>query len=262
MREWNAEVYHRVSNPQFEWGLTVLERLALGGGELVLDVGCGTGRLTAKLADRVPRGRVIAVDQSFNMLAAAREYFHPHHGHHTAFVHANALALPFAGIADAIFSTATFHWIADHPRLFSSVFAALRPGGRLVAQCGGHGNLARAHEWIRQLSLDPVFAPHFARWERPWEFADAATTERRLREAGFVGICTGIEPELVTFPDPESFREFMEHIVARPFLARLEAAADRERFLDALTSLASRDSPPFQLDYWRLNLDARRPENR
>ena len=62
MREWNASVYHRVSNPQLEWGLPVLARLPLTGDEVVLDVGCGTGRLTDRLAERLPRGRVAAVD--------------------------------------------------------------------------------------------------------------------------------------------------------------------------------------------------------
>jgi SAM-dependent methyltransferase len=74
MREWNAETYHRVSDPQWHWGLAVLNRLRLAGDELALDVGCGTGRLTEVLARRLPRGRVIGVDLSANMLAAARQH--------------------------------------------------------------------------------------------------------------------------------------------------------------------------------------------
>jgi trans-aconitate 2-methyltransferase len=260
MREWNAGVYHRVSNPQLEWGLAVLERLRLDGDELVLDVGCGSGRLTEKLVERLPRGRVVGVDQSFNMLAAAREYLQDRHARQMTFIQANALALPCVGTADAIFSTATFHWIRDHPRLFASLFAALRPGGQLVAQCGGIGNLARVHAWSQRLFLEATFARYFDDWDEPWEFADAATTHRRLQGAGFVDIRTSVEPAAVEFLDAGSFREFVEHIVARPFLARLPEPQDRERFLDGLTSLAAKDDPPFQLDYWRLNLDGRRPE--
>ena len=133
MREWNADTYHRVSNPQFDWGLPVLARLPLEGHELVLDVGCGTGRLTRELAARVPRGRVIAVDRSANMLAVAGAYL-AQSAVPVRLVQADAASLPFRGVADAVFSTATFHWVLDHPRLFGSVYAALKPGGRFVAQ--------------------------------------------------------------------------------------------------------------------------------
>ena len=144
-REWNASTYHRVSSPQFAWGQAVLDRLPLRGNETVLDVGCGTGRLTELLAGRLPHGRAIGIDQSVNMLATARTATRASVRGRIAFVQADAAALPIAGRADAIFSTATFHWVLDHDRLFRSLFAALTPGGRLVAQCGGGPNLERQH---------------------------------------------------------------------------------------------------------------------
>src|SRR5262245_13304699 len=135
MREWNAaDTYHRVSEPQLRWGLKVLDRLRLTGDELVIDVGCGTGRLTEHVARRVPRGRVVGVDLSANMLQTAREYLTPIAGARVALVQADASALPFHQTADAIFSTATFHWVLDHDALFKGLFDALKPGGRLVAQ--------------------------------------------------------------------------------------------------------------------------------
>src|SRR5215471_6400551 len=115
MREWDGATYHRVSNPQFEWGTVVLDRLPLRGDELVLDVGCGTGRLTEKLIDRLPRGRVLAIDVSANMLHVAREYLRFSFGTRIQFALADAAALPICEKADAIFSTATFHWVHDHP---------------------------------------------------------------------------------------------------------------------------------------------------
>src|SRR4029450_13874474 len=145
-REWNADVYHRVSDPQRAWGAEVLSRLPLAGTELVLDVGCGTGRLTFELLQRLPRGRAIGVDLSANMIAAAGRYLLPPFTSHIDFVRADAAALPFVGCADAIFSTATFHWVRDHDRLFSSLYSALKPGARLVAQCGGACNLHRLHD--------------------------------------------------------------------------------------------------------------------
>ena len=120
MREWNAETYHRVSNPQFDWGMVVLARLPLDGGECVLDVGCGTGRLTEQLLARLPLGRVIGIDQSTNMVSVAREYL-KRHGDRLQLLVADAAALPIREEADAVFSTATFHWVLDHPRLFRSL---------------------------------------------------------------------------------------------------------------------------------------------
>src|SRR5688500_17779028 len=113
MREWNAEHYHEISNPMFAMAMPVLDRLPLRGDELVLDVGCGSGLVTAKLAERVPAGRVVAIDMSVNMLATARDHLGPL-APGVGYVLADAASLPFNRVADAIFSTATFHWVLDH----------------------------------------------------------------------------------------------------------------------------------------------------
>jgi trans-aconitate methyltransferase len=261
MREWNAETYHRVSNPQFDWGTVVLARLPLDGSECVLDVGCGTGRLTERLLARVPHGRVIGIDQSSNMVSVARDYLHAHSDRLQLLV-ADAAALPLREQADAVFSTATFHWVLDHPRLFRSLYDALKPGGRLVAQCGGAGNLARIHHRTEALMADAAFAPHFTQWSNPWEFADAQTAARRLADAGFEEIQTSIEQSPVVFPDAPTFRTFVTNVICRPHLACLPDAATKDAFIDRLTQLAANDNPPFELDYWRLNLSARRPRSR
>jgi trans-aconitate 2-methyltransferase len=259
MREWNAETYHRVSEPHVQWGMRVLDRLPLAGDELVLDVGCGTGRLTEKLLERLPNGRALAVDQSVNMLDTARRYLTPRFRAQIHFVLADATALPVAGRAHALFSTATFHWVLDHPALFRSIHAALRPGGRLVAQCGGGPNLERLHARCDRLLHDRAFAAYFAEWREPWNFADAETTARRLSDADFVDIVTSVEPSPVIQPDAAAYREFVANVICRPFLARLPDEKLRDRFMDALTTKAAGDMPAFELDYWRLNMEARRP---
>jgi trans-aconitate methyltransferase len=257
MREWNAETYHRVSTPQFDWGTVVLARLPLEGNECVLDVGCGTGRLTARLLERLPRGRVIGIDQSSNMVRVARDYLQPN-GPRAQLVVADASALPMREWADAVFSTATFHWVLDHPRLFRSLRDALKPGGRLVAQCGAAQNLARIHHRTEDVMADSRFAGYFTTWSEPWEFADAATTARRLTAAGFADVETSVEQAPVVFPDAETFRAFITNVICRPHLACLPDAPAREAFIALLTDLAAGDNPPFELDYWRLNMDARR----
>jgi trans-aconitate 2-methyltransferase len=241
--------------------MVVLARLPLDGGECVLDVGCGTGRLTEQLLARVPRGRVIGIDQSSNMVSVAREYLKAQ-GDRLQLLVADAAALPIREEADAVFSTATFHWVLDHPRLFRSLHDALKPGGQLVAQCGGAGNLARIHHRTDVLIRDARFEPYFAKWSDPWEFADAETTAQRLAEAGFEDIHTSIEQSPVMFPDAETFRAFITNVICRPHLAYLPDTATKDAFIDRLTRLAANDAPPFELDYWRLNLSARRPRRR
>src|SRR3954471_24568760 len=131
-RDWDASAYHRLSAPLAAMGVDVLDRLELAGDETVLDAGCGTGKVTRVLHDRLPRGHVIAVDAAPSMVEQARAAL-------PAAVdvrQADLLDLALERPVDAVLSTATFHWIADHDRLFAALHAALRPGGRLVAQCG------------------------------------------------------------------------------------------------------------------------------
>jgi trans-aconitate methyltransferase len=252
VKVWNAVDYHRRSAPQFAWGVRVLERIELRGDEHALDAGCGSGRLTAELANRLPHGCAVGCDLSENMTREAARLL----GGGSAVVCADLLDLPFAATFDLVFSTATFHWVKDHSRLFKSLLRVLKPGGRLEAQCGGERNLYHVHRRALALAATRAFRPHFATWTEPWEFAGPATTTRRLRDAGFGFARCWREPAPTTFPDAESYRGFLDTVVMRPFLAHLSTADLRASFLDALTDAASHDDPPFTLDYWRLNITA------
>ena len=107
--EWDAASYHRLSAPQFSWGKQVIGRLRLGGGETVMDAGCGSGRITALLLERLPRGRVAAVDLSQNILEEARSHLAPRFGRRAGFVRSDLASLPFDKVFDGVFSTAAFH---------------------------------------------------------------------------------------------------------------------------------------------------------
>lgn len=259
-REWDATTYHRVSNPQFAWGQRVLDRVPLRGDETVIDAGCGTGRLTGELLERLPRGRVIAVDQSANMLQVAREHLEPRFGDQVSFLCRDLANLGLDEVADVVFSTATFHWVLDHPALFREIFQALKPGGWLVAQCGGGSNLARLLQRAASLSDAPPYAPFFAGWSRPWEFADDIVTRDRLQDAGYVAIETDLEAAPTALDDAGVYAEFLTGVILRTHLERLPDAGLRSRFVTTLTENATTDDPPFGLDYWRLNLRGRRPE--
>jgi trans-aconitate 2-methyltransferase len=255
--EWNADRYHNLSAPQQTWGRRVLDRLALTRGEQVLDVGCGTGRVTGELAARTSGGRVVALDRSPAMLAAAREWLRDH-APSVRLLQADAAALPFRRTFDAVFSNATFHWVHDHSALFRSLITALKPGGRLVAQCGGGPNLAQLLGRAAHLMREPRFAPYFEDWTDPTYYSDADTAARRMRAAGFEAIAVSLEPAPTSFDSPREFQEFIESVCVRHHMARLPPG-ERQGFLRELTVAAAADSPPLTLDYWRLNVSGQRP---
>ena len=257
MSDWNAERYHDLSSPQQAWGRRVLERLPLAGNEHVLDLGCGTGRVTEELRRRLPYGRLVAADRSDNMVETASAWLRQH-APGTWVVQADGAALPFRRALDAVFSTATFHWILDHSALFRSIITALKPGGRLVAQCGGGPNLALLRGRADRLRGEPRFENYFDEWSEPWYYADVESTKRRLASAGFVEIDVSLEEAPTPFPSAESFQEFIATVCVRPHLDRLPVT-ERKMFLNQLTIAAAADSSAFTLDYWRLNISARRP---
>ncbi|HEY8038958.1 MAG TPA: methyltransferase domain-containing protein [Polyangiaceae bacterium] len=257
MGDWDAKVYERVSEPQFRWGQRVLERLPLRDDEAVLDAGCGAGRLTELLADRVPRGRVVALDASEGMLERARLRL-SRFGDRVTFVKADLAKHVERPAVDAVFSTATFHWVLEHDALFSSIHASLKPGGALIAQCGGAGNLTRLRGRTARLRASAEYAPLFADFREPWHYATPEETRRRLERTGFVDARAWLEPAATPFEDAATFREFLVHVILRDDLGRIGDEALREKFVDALVDAAGKDTPAFELDYQRLNIEAKR----
>ena len=251
-REWNAATYHRVSGPQVSWGRKVLSRVQLKGNETLLDAGCGTGRLTEDLLQALPDGRVVGVDLSQNMLQTAREHL-ADYGNRVQYVAADLSDLPFHQAFDGIFSTAAFHWVTDHDKLFRSLHRALKPGGWMVAQCGGGANLARLRGRAMRL-IRNEYKEFFHGFREPWEYADAETTADRLRRARFENIETSTEPAPTTFSSPKEFSEFIRNVVFHRHLERISDPALRDAFIAELTNEAMKDDPPLTLDYWRLNL--------
>jgi trans-aconitate 2-methyltransferase len=244
-RDWDGTSYDRISATMEALGRDVLERLELGGDEFVCDAGCGSGRITEALIERLPRGRVIGVDQSESMIEAARRRL----GARAELRVGDLLELELEEPADAILSTATFHWIGDHPRLFERLHGALRPGGRLVAQCGGRGNIDVLRGRARKVCERDPYAEHFEDWRAPWNYAGPEETRERLIAAGFAAA----ECWLKEAPrEPEEPREFLSTIVLGPHVQQLPVEL-REPFMDdVLTELGT----PVVVDYIRLNIDA------
>lgn len=245
-REWDAKTYDAISDPQFSWGMEVLERLELRGDESALDAGCGSGRVTEELMKRLPSGRIIAVDGSEAMIAEARERL----GDRASYVVADLSELEVDEPVDLVFSTATFHWILDHDRLFERLRTALRPGGRLVAQCGGEGNVAEHAKAIATVAARPEFAGHFIEMTGMWNFASPEETEAKLRGAGFDQARCWLEPKPV---QPEHPLDFTSTVTLGPLLAQLPGEK-RRPFAEAILEESEK---PLVLDYVRLNIEAR-----
>jgi trans-aconitate 2-methyltransferase len=252
--DWDADAYHRISGPQFAWGQRVLARLDLRGDEVVLDAGCGTGRLTSLLAARVPEGRIISMDRSAAMTRSARTLLPDEVG----VVQADLLALPFGRAFDVIFSTATFHWVLEPAGLHAQLFTALKGGGRLHAQCGGAGNLTRLHARMHALMRDARYADRYTDWREPWYFATPEATVASLEAAGFTDIRCDLEDAPTRFADEAAYREFTDRVVLADYFTRV-SAKEREDMLDVLCDAAAADEAPYTLDYVRLNMSATRP---
>jgi trans-aconitate 2-methyltransferase len=240
---WDAGTYDRSSDPQQAWAAEVRERLeGVSPDATVLDVGCGTGRVTETLLALVPNGRVLAVDASADMIELARRRL----GDRADVWCQNVLDLNLTSPVDVIISTATLHWVTDHDRLWKTLARALKPGGVLEIQCGGQGNIARVREAIEAAAEET--APELADWS-PWEFAGPADTERRLRDAGFETVRCWLAERPA---NPDDVDAFVRTSILPAHLERLPEER-RERFAAAVTSQVR---PP--LDYVRLNVSARK----
>jgi trans-aconitate 2-methyltransferase len=249
-RAWDGRSYDRVSGPMEALGRDVLGRLELNGDETVLDAGCGSGRVTEALIERLSAGpgadgKVIAVDMSSSMVDAARNRLGPRADLRVL----DLLELELEEPVDAILSTATFHWIADHERLFERLRVALRPGGRLVAQCGGEGNIDGLRAVANEILARDPYAAHFSDWVPPWNYAGAGETRERLLAAGFTSADCWLQPAP---KQPEQPREFLATIVLGPHVQRLPHEL-REPFMDDVLAALGE---PVVVDYVRLNIDA------
>ncbi len=244
LRDWDARTYDRVADPAARWGTLVLDRLPLDGDERVLDAGCGSGRVTEMLADRLPGGRILAVDGSPAMIEAARERL-ARFADRIEFIVADLREpLPIDGRVDAVVSTATFHWIADHDALFGHLAAVMRPGAWLVAQCGGGDNIASVQRLLGTLGDG---------WLGDLNFQRPIDTVRRLDAAGFVDIECWLHDEPTWFEPGEPFETYLRTVILGAHLERLPAS-ERDAFVH---EVATRLPEPM-IDYVRLNIVARR----
>jgi len=250
-REWDADGYDALPLPHERWGRRLLDTLPLTGDETVLDVGAGTGRDTAALLGRLPRGRVVAVDGSEAMLTRLRERLRDElarpSGSRLTVVRANLAApLRLERPVDAVFSVATLHWLPDHPAVFRSLAGVLRPGGLLRAEWGGAGNCASVESALAAAGLPPLNAA--------CNFATDRQTADRLRDAGFADVRTALVPDPARFEPGAQLEAYLGTVVLGSVLESVPAGQRAE----AVRQVAARLPEP-AVDYVRLQASARRP---
>jgi trans-aconitate 2-methyltransferase len=239
-RDWDAGAYDRLPIPMTRWGIAVVGWLDLAGQERVLDAGCGTGQVTERLLDLLPTGTVVALDGSPSMIARAHERLGD--ARVECLVHDLLEPIPI-GPVDAVLSTATFHWILDHDRLFANLAAVLKPGGQLAAQCGGAGNTVELGRVVRDLGYE---------LEEDKNFASPEETRERLERAGFTDVECWLQPEPTPIPRGD-LELYLRTICLGSVLQRVPAEA-RDGFLER----AADRLPGGVIDYVRLNIRARR----
>ncbi len=248
LRDWDAATYDRISDPMTRWGAGVLGRLDLRGDETVLDAGAGSGRVTEMLLDRLPHGRVVAHDYAPAMVAEARQRL-GRFGDQVRYVEGDLLELTPDDLGDdapvdAVLSTATFHWVLDHDRLFVNLASVMRPGAALEAQCGAAGNIAGLIEAVRSTGTDRAGA---------WLYATPEETRARLERAGFEAVEVWTHPEPTRLAEGEELETYLETVCLRTHVAGM-TEIERRRFLRAVAEAM----PEPVIDYVRLNISARR----
>jgi len=247
-RDWDAATYDRIADPMTRWGAEVLARLVLHGDETVLDAGAGSGRVTEMVLERLPTGRVVALDAAPSMLVEARRRL-ARFDTQVAFVESDLLELSPGLLGadapvDAVLSTATFHWVLDHDRLFANLAGVMRPGAMLAAQCGAAGNIAGLIEAVRSTGFERA---------GKWLYASPQETHDRLVAAGFEDVEVWTHPEPTPLDRGVELETYLETVCLRTHVAGM-SSTERARFLSEVAAAM----PEPVIDYVRLNISARR----
>ena len=227
--EFDGAEYRKASTHQKEWGARLIDELRLAGNEDILDLGCGDGVLTARLAELVPHGSVLGIDSSVGMIGSAAEHVQPN----LSFRLMDISEIDFARAFDVIFSNATLHWVKDHQNPLARVHSALRPGGIARFNFAANGNCAEFFEVVQEVMARPDHRLHFADFEWPWYMPKIEDYRRLLQDSPFDDARVWGENADRAFPSAESLTGWIDQPSIVPFLQPLPAE-DRRRFRDTV----------------------------
>ncbi len=208
-QSWNAQDYARNSSAQAKWALELIEKLPLRGDETLLDIGCGDGKITAVLAERLPRGRAVGIDASAAMVTLAQERFPTTETPNLSFRAMDATVLDLPERFDAVFSNATLHWIADHRAVLRGLSRCLNPSARILFQMGGRGNTLGIEAAFRSRMEDPRWQEYFIGFQKPHHYYGPEEYQQWLPEAGFRPRRVELIPKDMQHEDPDGLKGWL-----------------------------------------------------
>ncbi len=257
IERWDGRDYERHSPHQREWGGRLIGELTLRGDERILDLGCGDGSLTRRLAELVPQGSVLGIDAAPEMLEAARDKCAPN----MAVRHLDINELAFAPEFDVVFSNASLHWVHDHAALLRNIHRALRPGGIMRVQFGGAGNCPNLLACLRRQMAAPPFPEAFADFRWPWYFPALPAYEELLQRSGFAEWRAWTELKDQRFPSAEAIVGWIDNPCLIPFVQALPAdlrTPFRDGVVEAMLTRTRRRDGTYAEPFVRMNVRARK----
>lgn len=263
MHMWDPADYEKSSSAQFKWAMDLIAGLNLKGSERALDIGCGDGKITARLADLLPEGKVVGVDLSPEMISFARSNHSPEKSHNLSFQVADAADLPFREEFDLVVSFACLHWIRDHQPVLSGIRHSLVPGGRILLQCGGLGNAADLLDLATELFQDEKWAEYFQDFRFPYNFYSPEQYRIWLKEAGLEEKRVQLVPKVMVHQGQAG----LEGFIRTTWLPYTEMIPERLRpeFVREIARLYLERHPLDEnelahIRMMRLQVEARKPE--
>src|SRR5262245_38005937 len=210
MTEWHASDYHRQSGLQQAMAEEQLSRLTLSGTERVLDVGCGDGKITAAIAARVPRGSVLGVDPSHDMITFASGRFGPPAHPNLRFDVADARRLPYRDEFDLVVSFNALHWVPEQDAALASIGAALKPGGRALLRMVPQGRRESLEDVIEEVRQRPRWSGGFVGFRRPYVHLTPDEYGVLAERAGLRVVAVHVTDEAWDFRAREAFVAFAQ----------------------------------------------------
>ncbi|MCH7485051.1 MAG: methyltransferase domain-containing protein, partial [Chloroflexi bacterium] len=256
--DWNAAVYDRIGTPMRGWAQQVIDDLELRGDETVLDAGCGSGSVTLDLLRKLPDGKVYAVDSSPEMTANLAAELAERGITNVVALTASLADFTLPEQVDAVFSNAVFHWVPDDDGLFGSLARATKPGGRLRAQCGGAGNIARLTEATHAVEKRAPYREHFSGDSEFRKYRSGEEARSAMERNGWRDVRGNLFEAPVTFEDEDAAVLYLRTIILQHQAAALPEELSGRFLRDVVAETVERFGAPFCADYVRLDLWATR----
>jgi trans-aconitate 2-methyltransferase len=259
---WNAKDYGVNSQNQFQWATELLDKLHLSGDEAVLDIGCGEGKITAAIAASVPKGRVVGVDSSEQMINLAKQAYPAQQHPNLWFELMDAQRLSFQEEFDVAFSNAALHWVLDQKSVLNGVKRSLKSGGRILFQMAGKGNAKAILDIFDELFQMPEWKPYFEGFTFPYAFLSPQEYRALLIEAGLTPVRVEQIPKDMKHNGAAGLKGWIR-TTWLPYTQRLPETL-QPKFIHEIAQRYLTRSPPdpegnVHLDMVRLEVEAKKP---